>query len=322
MKCSPTIRWLVASLILLAGLASMIPPAHAQMSASRLEDLRKKYDWGSIYLSYGTIPDIIQVLDNQIRLEKIKTKYRSLPPPSMIAFLGRYKAPSARRSIMLFQINFSASVPVAGFLTGSDLSGTINRAPMSPQDVLAAADWIDLYLTHGAEVARVISLLTDDQTTLLDAWLAIKHLNLNPFVSENRISSLLVSFRQIQARKASEVESLKSKDPRLYETLKLFAAQFDTTLTTFIPDFMTSRNRAFGSLQGMTTTPKEKEAWERYRQEQLRQGAVAPDRAWMNTMDGWSDSLSPEVEVRLDHLKLKIYQGFQQLLEHESATRE
>src|SRR6185436_13745231 len=133
-------------------LCAVIPlQTQGQPSPQRLRDLQTKYNWGSIYLSYGTIPDIITLVGNHIRVEAIKAKCRCSPPLSMVAFLNNYRQPAQRRSLAVFQINFSAQNPVAGFLTSNDLNGTINPVPITPQDVLIAADWVDLYLTHAKE---------------------------------------------------------------------------------------------------------------------------------------------------------------------------
>ncbi len=299
MNCRPINSWCRALLILCFVFS--FHKVHAQISSQRLDELRSKYDWGSIYLTYGSIPDIIQVVDNPGRIEKIKATFKASPPPGMIAFLTRYKSPTSRKSIALFQINFSASTPVAGFLTSNDINGTITRTTMPPQEVLAAADWVDLYLTHAAEWARLASGMSGGKAELKEAWNSIRDLSKNPFFSENRISSLLIVFRTNQMQNDAELESMKAKDPKLYGTLKLFAANYDAATTALMQKFL---KRPGGA---------ENTANRKKKNRNLTQEDLGP-RGYL-----WQESflVNPDAESFEDSIKLRIYKEYQKILERE-----
>src|SRR6185436_14871225 len=159
-------------------------------------------------------------------------------PLSMVAVLNNYRQPAQRRSLAVFQINFSAQNPVAGFLTSNDLNGTINPVPITPQDVLIAADWVDLYLTHAKEWSVTLAMMENSKATVANTWHEIRRLNDDPFISENRLSSLLMRFRTKLNSDAAEMQSLASTDPDLHGTLSLFATQYDATTATFVQEFM------------------------------------------------------------------------------------
>src|SRR6185503_7767560 len=91
------------SIVLLFTCNSLI--ASAQVTQTRAADISKKYVWKSIYLTYGNICDVTQLLSKPEQLRKISLQPGGAVAPVLKDFLARHKADNQRDGLALLQIN-------------------------------------------------------------------------------------------------------------------------------------------------------------------------------------------------------------------------
>lgn len=207
--------------------------ASAQISDARKDELRKKYTWGSIYLTYGPICDITQLLAQPETLKKISADPSTAVASIVSTFLQRNRAANWRDGIAFIEINLNTQE--AGYMKAADLNGVINRIPWNPGEVLQAADLFDRFLTDYSSFTATYSKLISGYTHLVEAWDLVQEARATgDYLPTEKFAFLDISFRVLTESKETELAGLKNSNADLYSSISHFIVRFDKSFKNIV----------------------------------------------------------------------------------------
>lgn len=220
------------ALCVIANVSSFnMSKASPQVTQAREAELRKKYTWGSIYLTYGNICDITQILSNPREAGKISSK-SSAVIPVLINFLKRHAADNQRDGVAFLEINLNNQE--AGFMKASDLNGVINRIPWSSSQVMQIGDLFDLFLIDYSQFLASYLANINQDIRLEDAWISVLNAHKMVFVPRDKLTFLHIAFRVLVESKNSELAQMKFSHPSMFSQIEKFKAKFDIVFATLV----------------------------------------------------------------------------------------
>lgn len=207
-----------------------ITPAtvRAQIHPQRLKELREKYIWGSIYLTYGPICDVQKILSKP--RNKVPSLQQSSISPVIVSFLNRHHADNMRDGIAFLQVNLNTLE--AGFMKAQDEHGVVNRIPWNRDQVVQAADLFDRLLSGTFAFNTSYRKISDPETSIAEAWGIYQESKENETISEEKKLALAISFRVLVGKKQDELTSLVEYNPSMFTNVSTFTSQFDKS---FLP---------------------------------------------------------------------------------------
>lgn len=207
-------------LILIGGLK-----ASAQYSDVNLNELKKKYTWGSIYFAYDPIYDFMWDLRDKDRYRALSRVSGSTVINLLSNFFKGNMTPKRETSIAFLQINMETKQ--IGFIKDNDKNGVITVLQWGDEEVKQIADLCDHILTGRVAFERVYELLKSKNISVATAWDLISEIRENIFVPQEKITLLLFSYSSLITQSADELGRLKTNNGALYNVIKKFKSEFD-----------------------------------------------------------------------------------------------
>ncbi|HXU36447.1 MAG TPA: hypothetical protein VN937_08795 [Blastocatellia bacterium] len=130
----------------------------AQDSTGQLEQLRNKYPWGSIYLTYIPISDLTTILSNSSQFPEVSKKESEEVVRILQKFLSTHQRPRQSEAIAFMEIDLNRIE--AGFKWATDKDGVISKIPWDQKQVARVADLCDRFLNGNLVVRQITSQST------------------------------------------------------------------------------------------------------------------------------------------------------------------
>src|SRR5215831_18982199 len=134
----------LAVFILLMALGAPVSKVFAQNPDGALNELKKKYPWGHIYLTFIPISDITGILNTPRHNQEISKQEGSQIVSTLTNFLNTNKRDQINRALAFIEINLNTME--AGFKWADDHNGVVIKIPWSPAQVLQIAVICDKHL--------------------------------------------------------------------------------------------------------------------------------------------------------------------------------
>src|SRR2546423_7455492 len=210
---------------------TLAQPPVSSPSSDGSNEVRSKYTWGNIYLTYGVISDLKSLTQNQPKQDKLpddeKTAIRLLG-----SVLNRYYKLPINQTIAVLVLDLNNGK--AGFKRADDLNGAIGEIPWTQSDVHKVAVLCDKYLSGIEIVQNAQFQMTKGALSLPDAWNAFQQVSNNPYISDLKVASLKVDLKQTIEAHAVELKELQRNDARLFASIHNFAQGFDQKTATSV----------------------------------------------------------------------------------------
>lgn len=117
----------------------------AQSADARLNELKAKYLWGSIYLTYVPISSLTNLLANSANYQEVSKRAGESVLSILLDFLKTHKRPRINEAIAFVEIDLNRKE--AGFKWANDNDGVISQIPWTAQQVVQVADLCDKWLS-------------------------------------------------------------------------------------------------------------------------------------------------------------------------------
>jgi hypothetical protein len=200
--------------------------------ATYAEDLRGKYPWGNIYLTFSVIAELASLTKNQTKLQKLpEDEKNGIRLLSTLLNPYYYNTPINRAiGVLVLDLNDGK----AGFKRADDINGAITPLPWSKWDVQIVATLCDKCLS-GIQIAQQAQEKIARETKSIEtAWNTFQEVGNNPYVSDVRIASLKVDLNQFIQTHPDKLTDLESKDQQLFASIRSFADGFDENTRTSV----------------------------------------------------------------------------------------
>jgi len=191
---------------------------------NRLDDLKSRYRWGSIYFAYDPICDLIYDLKDQRKLTSIRMLDRSSVIPLLDNFLKLNMTGGRVSSVAFLQINLHTQE--AGYMKASDRDGVIKPLQWSKEQVREIAILFDQILVKGVAFQNLLDDIRNGKTSMFEAWIHISDLSRDELISSEKLSILLAAYRTGLQKLDNE------RDVEGYKTMVAWAIQgrFDSLI--------------------------------------------------------------------------------------------
>jgi hypothetical protein len=196
-----------------------------QIDQTKLTNLRTKYPWGSIYITYVPFINLSSILEDENKIKYISAHYPEATLSTLRSFLKRYKSPTSSQAIAFIEIDLNRIE--AGFKRASDVGGEITSIAWSKEQVVDIADLCDKQMNAIAVVKKSLSLLETETTPILTVFQTINNTKENAYASFEVYFVLAKDFR----RRLSTKDSVEiAKLPKNSQVALLhFVRDFDAT---------------------------------------------------------------------------------------------
>lgn len=194
-----------------------------QIDQTKLNNLRTKYPWGSIYITYVPFINLSSILEDEVKIKYISTQCPETSLLTLRSFMRRNKSTNGNQAIAFIEIDLNRIE--AGFKRASDPGGEITSIAWSKEQVVDIADLCDRQLNGIALAQKSLSILEKQTASLITAFQALNETKENAYVSSEVNFVVAKDFRLLLSKKDStEIVSLPERS-RL--ALLSFAREFD-----------------------------------------------------------------------------------------------
>ena len=204
---------------------------HAQeISSPAVGELKGKYTFGSVYLTYTLLHDYQQHLNDPSKKSAID---RASTARDVVALFRGYldgvavEGADISRSTAFLQLDLNTGV--AGFKRSSDRDGVITKLPWTPQQVIGIALLCDKLANGQTKIESALGDLEKGTKGIADGWKAIKDFRNDPFVQTTSLSRVLIAFDGLTSKKSEELTLLKKNQFATFEEIDGFRKEFAKT---------------------------------------------------------------------------------------------
>jgi hypothetical protein len=199
--------------------------------ATYAEDLRGRYLWGNIYLTFSVIAELASLTKNQTKLQQVPEDEKNAIRLLLTLLTPYYYNTPINRAIGVLVLDLNEGK--AGFKRADDINGAITQLPWSKQDVQAVAALCHKCLS-GIQVVQQAREKIVETKSIQTAWDTFEEVGNNPYVSDVRIASLKVDLNQFIQTHPTKLRELESKNQQLFASIRSFADDFDEKTRTSV----------------------------------------------------------------------------------------
>lgn len=193
-----------------------------QINEAKLKNLKEKYTWGSIYITYISFINLRSILKDDQKLHYIQGQYTQSSIATLQAFLSRYKSAGSSESIAFIEIDLNRIE--AGYKSPNDIGGEITTIPWSKEDVVEIADLCDKQLTAFTYLNNTLSAINGDSIPLSIALFRVNKLKDSAYISTEAYYIVAKSFRALVSEKAALMPQYPINERAAF---KRFEKEFD-----------------------------------------------------------------------------------------------
>jgi hypothetical protein len=195
----------------------------------QLAELRSKYPFGSLYVTYVPVNDLTHLLNDPARLPQLReTVTEPDALDTLSSFLNKEPFGDINEGIAFIQLDLNSFK--AGYKKISDREGGIKEIAWSSSEVQVIGGFCDLYFNKQSIFRKVRESISLGRSTLPKAWKDIDKLKDDPFLSNAKVASLLGTFKVLVDRNLPDLETLKLRDASAYQSIKTLKTEYDKYL--------------------------------------------------------------------------------------------
>lgn len=199
-------------------------------SKAKSPELRSRYQFGSLYVTYIPINDLTQLLNDSGKLSRFKSKASNPDAVDIFKnFLDNNPPGPINEGIAFIQLDLIHNK--AGLKRISDRDGVIHTIAWSESDVQGIAELCDAYFNRLSQYEETHESIRSGQAPVIQAFRDISQLKEDPFLTNARVASLLGNFKVLIDNKPDELEALKSADLVTYDAINTIKTEYDAYLT-------------------------------------------------------------------------------------------
>lgn len=199
---------------------------HAQGSSIRLTDLKNRYPWGSVFVTYLSFINLSSVLQDRNKFLAIAQDCGRQPAETLLAFLTLHRRDRAGESVAFIEIDLNRVE--AGYKGADDPGGEITQIPWSKEDVVNIAYLIDRQSKTIHQVAGLLKNIKDDASPIKLIYRSIQNLQSDPFLSSETEFIISKDFSKLLNFKESELKNLSISDPDDFNSIADFRKGFNS----------------------------------------------------------------------------------------------
>jgi hypothetical protein len=194
-------------------------------SSAGTPQLKDKYAFGSLYLTYIPLNDIRHLLDEKEKVSTLTAKGHSGESLSTLkSFLDKQRGQPISEGVAFVQLDMETAR--AGYKLISDRDGSISTIAWSTEQVRNIAKFADDFLNslHVFEEQRVT--ISSGSISIGDAYDVFERLNSNPYIPSVRTAGLVHDFRAFVAGRESDLDALR-QIPKKYNAIIDLVKRYD-----------------------------------------------------------------------------------------------
>jgi hypothetical protein len=224
-------RLIIRSCLTFLVVISLVADLAVLRGATAMEALKTRYKDGSLYLSYGTINDLTNLLNDREKFTVLCSK----PSPgaaTLIAlrdFLNAHRERRVVEAIAFLQLDFV--VGRAGYKRLGDDGGSVRQVAWSAQQVSDIAVFCDAFLGEVSQYEPLRASIVSGKAKLGDAWQRIEAAKNDALLPANRVVPMLKAYRILIWKQPNELDKLKSDDPKTHGRIEAFKAAYDESMS-------------------------------------------------------------------------------------------
>jgi hypothetical protein len=194
-----------------------------QTDQKKLDDLKKKYPWGSIYVTYISFINLNSILGDVTRSRELAKLYPNSTLNSLQNFVGRYRGKDAAESIAFIEIDLNRVE--AGYKRADDPGGEISPIAWDKADLINIADLCDKHSAAMNNYKYVLNVIKSDTADLSGVLAKVGEIKNNILISSEAHFVAAKEFRTTLAKKDdAEISKLSSA---AQQALTSFKKEFD-----------------------------------------------------------------------------------------------
>jgi hypothetical protein len=216
----------------MAGSGKRPPPWENQRmsdSSTSVEELKTRYDFGSLYLTAIPLNNMTHLLNEVKKLEELAAK----PPfqatlKRLSGFLNDNHPRQLNDALAFVQLELNTGT--AGWKMSSDRDGSIRRIPWTPDEVWGIAEFSDAFLGRLLVFEQKQSSVASGASSVAQAWDDMERLKKDPYIPTLRTATLARDFRSMIEKKSEELEGLRATNQPLYAAIHEFSTAYDRSV--------------------------------------------------------------------------------------------
>ncbi len=197
-----------------------------------LQRLKDSYTWGSIYITYSSIRDFNLVLNNSIKIGRIKKTHGNRTYLLLKNLINQSGLNRINRSTAIIEIDLK--IPKVGYVKANNVGGTITSVPLGYYETIRIAVLCDKLL-KGQYFAQILKERLDKPELALaisveDTVTYVQSIYNNPYVSQPRANLSLFGLRKVLENKSQSIENLRTSNKGLHKSISMFKKTFDMSV--------------------------------------------------------------------------------------------
>ncbi len=201
---------------------------YGQYDKKKLAQLKAKYPWGSIYLTYTCVINLDDLLKDTIRLKKSNTPPLIETVSGPIRSLINENKKPIKQAIAFIEIDLNRIE--AGYKMADDIRGEIHPIAWDTNQVIDIATFCDNQL-NSINMVKSTLLYFQSQSALIDsAYIEFEKIKRDLYVSEEARFLVSMKFSQLISTKDYQLSEIKNNNPILFLDIQRFKSEFDEAL--------------------------------------------------------------------------------------------
>jgi hypothetical protein len=250
-------RWASFLIPIPSILLAVDAPQSPQSSSctTNLEELRAKYAWGEICLTFSALSDLATLLKSQPRMQEIVAQNSESAVRAFAAHLVA-NIKKGNEGIGMLIIDLNGQPPRAGWKRAEEMTGVIEQLAWSGADVVCIANLCDQYLSGRLQWQEAKKRIATADS-IREAWTIFQQINNAPYISPSAVGSLKLDVNQFVETHPDELRTLERKDQALFAAVKGFADNFDESSKVLVATVtaVDKENQTITASEGRNSAP-------------------------------------------------------------------
>lgn len=197
--------------------------ANAQIDQEKLDNLRGKYPWGSIYVTYSSIINLSSILKDDKRTPRLEQQYSTTAMSTLNQFLQGFRNRPSNENISFIEIDLNRIE--AGYKRANDVGGEITSIAWSKENVVNIADICDRQLIVLVNLKRTLSLMSNDSISIQLAYDNLNLLKSNLLLSDEAYFLAASEFQLLMVKK--DYNDIANLDIKIRSDIAAFLKDYD-----------------------------------------------------------------------------------------------
>lgn len=201
-----------------------------QVDQARLDSLKSRYPWGSVYLTHTSLLNLESILKDDSKRRIIAREYGDDLVSRLQAWIQSEKTTKISESVAFVEIDLNRIE--AGYKKIPDSGGEIKTIPWTKPEVVNIAHLYDRQLI-AVNTFNKVKQQIHDKETIQTIWDGLTSIQGDPYASSEMVYVLARNFREQLNNQEVQLNELKTQNPALYESLIEFKQALNDSLASY-----------------------------------------------------------------------------------------